>query len=207
MKQTKTKIIATIMLLTTALYANIPSLTQNIGTQELATQLYFNSSPKQDRDNSYDPNQLLGLGYGDVIVLPVGRVAQATSGIVRAVAPSVFNGGKRVVSYTDDVMLNTGIRADNYMVNTIAPRVKSGVSYMGSEIRSGVSYTGEQARSGYQTIRNNFLSNPTRYTRGGADAVESIPLGIPSPSQIGYGVGGYGLFDNYIQNELNKMDD
>ncbi len=136
MKQTKTKIIATIMLLTTALYGNIPSLTQNSDTQELATQLYFNSSPKQDRDNSYDPNQLLGLGYGDVIVLPVGRVAQATSGIVRAVAPSVFNGGKRVVSYTDDVMLNTGIRADSYITNTMTPRIQSGASYTGNEIRN-----------------------------------------------------------------------
>ena len=108
----------------------------NYNTQELATQLYFNPSLSQDRDNSYDPNQLLGLGYGDVIVLPVGRLAQATSGIARVVAPSVFNGGKRVVSYTDDVMLNTGIRADNYISYTINPRVQSGVSYTGNEIRN-----------------------------------------------------------------------
>ncbi len=89
-------------------------------------------------------------------------------------------GVKATVSKIDDVVLSTGIKADNTIQNTVIPVVKDG----------------------YYRGVNKFLEDPTKYTQGGIDAVKSYLPGVPSASKVGYGV----AIGHEVYNELTKED-
>ncbi len=90
---------------------------------------------------------------------------------------------KEVSDVSDDVVLSTGIKVNNTIQNKVIPAVKDG----------------------YYKVSNKFLGNPTKYTQGGIDFIDSaLPHGIPTPSLTGGA--GFGAVETYkyIKEEVSE---
>ena len=149
----------------------------------------FTDTKKNKDNHSYKPNIQDALEHDFAIIPAIRPIVKTTTKVL----PTVFNAGKNTLNKVDDIYLNTGIKSDNFMNTVVKPKVDSIISTVKSK-SSDVYYSG----------KNEFLANPTRYMQGGADAVESLPLGIPPLSKIGYGVGGYGLVTDFLDKNVSK---
>jgi len=116
---------------------------------DFSTQDMFSATQEQFNDPDYNPDSFIGLesDLANLLLLtPVGRVTNTTI--------------KGVTTVADDVILNTGIRVNNTIQNTVVPVVKDG----------------------YYKTSNKFLANPTKYTNESVDAIESALPGVPAIS-------------------------
>ncbi|WP_321778182.1 hemagglutinin repeat-containing protein [Sulfurimonas sp.] len=85
---------------------------------------------------------------------------------------------KKIIKEVHKLDLEVGIKVDNLIKNKVIPVIKNG----------------------YYKISNKFLENPTKYTKGGLDAVESYLPGVPSASKVGYGtLLGSKIYDKTIE--------
>ena len=134
---------------------------------------YFTSTKEQYEDNSlHVPITIGGMQDASEILVPGGSILKTG-----AKASTLIT--KAGIKQADKLYLKTGIKTDAYIQNKVIPSVKDG----------------------YYGVSNKFLVNPAKYTQNSIDIVESIPLGIPPYSKIGYTIGGYGLVENYFNNE------
>ena len=134
---------------------------------------YFTSTKEQYEDNSlHVPITIGGMQDASEILIPGGSILKTG-----AKASTLIT--KAGIKQADKLYLKTGIKTDAYIQNKVIPSVKDG----------------------YYGVSNKFLVNPVKYTQNSIDIVESIPLGIPPYSKIGYTIGGYGLVENYFNNE------
>jgi hypothetical protein len=121
------------------------------------SQNYFTATSAQLNNPSYQPDATRGLEDDLVMFIPTSRVATKVISTTAKIT-------KATASKTDDIILSTGIKTDNLIQDKVVPAVKDG----------------------YYKVSNKFLENPTKYTQGGLDFVDStLPHGIPTPSLIG----------------------
>lgn len=87
--------------------------------ESMNTQNYFTATPKQFNNSNYQPNSTVGLEDNSYMFLPTIKIA-----------PNVINTtvliGKATTKKADEIILNTGIKVDNTIQNSIIPAVKDG---------------------------------------------------------------------------------
>ena len=147
--------------------------------QNMNSQQLFTATQEQKNNPDYTPSSTIGLGDMSLETIPMLKVGVGTAKVVgtatKEIAPKVVSGGKKVVKKVDEVYDDVTLGAIK-KVNDVVPNTT-----------------------------NKFLNNPTKYTQGGIDAVESYLPGIPSPSRIGYGTAlANELYNQLTNNENNK---
>ncbi len=88
---------------------------------------------------------------------------------------------KATLKEADKLYLQAGIKSDSFLRNKVVPRVEDV----------------------YYGTANRFLANPTKYTQGGIDFIESYLPGVPTLSKTGLG----GVITEKILNYDNTIND
>jgi hypothetical protein len=133
-------------------------------------QEYFTSTQSQYEDNSMNvPVMVGGMQDESMILIPGSPIVKTASE-----AGTVIS--KATINIADDIYLKTGIRTENYLQNTVRPSIKAGIKHNKETFEA----IGGLSKDGYYTLSNKFLANPTKYTQGGIDAIESYLPGVPN---------------------------
>ena len=137
------------------------------------TEKMFTATKKDYNNPNADPDNEKGLGDQGVVIVPTTRVVQVIGSGVKSVSPVIIQSSKNIVNKADKVYDNASLGLIN-KVNDVAP-----------------------------SFTNKYLLNNVKINENSIDAItDYYLLGIPSPSKLGYGIGGYGLITDY----LNKKE-
>jgi hypothetical protein len=154
------------------------------GTPPIKQQMLTTESQEEYESSDYNMGyKSQALENQGLPIFSVARVGQVVGKSATTIAPSVFNGGKIVVQKSGKVYDDVTLGMTK-QVNKIAPKTT-----------------------------NNFLNNPTNYTQGGMDAVESYLPGVQINSKWGRrGFVGSQIYDNkdvvieYVKDLLNTTN-
>ncbi len=138
--------------------------------ESMKPQEYFTSTSEQFKDNNWIPDSTIGLGNQGVgPFVPVTRVGQTLGTATKEISPVIIQSGKRGIQKADKFYDNVTLEVIN-KANNVAPN-----------------------------LTNKYLSNNVKINQNLIDVITDFNLlGIPSPSKVGYGVGGYGLIKDYL---------
>ena len=116
-------------------------------------QNYFTSTKSQYENNSLQlPISIGGMQDESYMFLPTTSILKTTTKAGNTLT-------KATLKEADKLYLQTGIKSDSFLRNKVAPRVEDV----------------------YYGTANKFLSNPTKYTQGGIDFIESyLPYSTPA---------------------------
>ena len=152
--------------------------------QSMKPQAYFTSTSAQFKDSSWTPDKIQGLGdSSDILFItakPIISTAKTLINTSKVVSPVLVKGGTKLINKAGQGYDDLTLGAIN-KINKVIPNTT-----------------------------NKFLNNPTKYTQGGTDAVESyLPYGTPTPSQVGGAIFiGSKIIDKVIESiaTINKED-
>ena len=182
-------------------------LTYMDGIDNSKVPLMTQSQDKED-DYSYVPNiqdainpDIIGAGA----FLKIGKVA-----------PSVFNSSKTILNKGTATYDAAGRQTSIFINSTVKPSVFSGLKHNKDTvfaIKNSVTSTYDNVTFGTMNqfnkiapnTTNKYLTNSSKVNEGILDSVSDYTLlGIPSPSKIGYGIGGYGLISDYLDKKKEE---
>jgi hypothetical protein len=91
---------------------------------------------------------------------------------------------------------------DNFIRNEVSPKLSTGIEKTNIFVKNKII---SQTKNIYYNTSNKFLLNPTKYTQGGIDFIESyLPYSTPAPTK--WGATGFGASKvyEYLKDKSNE---
>jgi len=150
--------------------------------------MFTTTSKKEYEDPNHNPNQAQGLEDNSLVILPISKVGTEVIKDGIQVVTKSSKLGSEVVSKT---YTNQGRKADIYIKNHIIPKTNELITKTVTKVKDSYipkskevintvfNQVKNKSKNIYYETKNKFLQNPTQYTQGGIDTLESYLPGVP----------------------------